>query len=205
MIPFLVALTLAAEPVHAGEFRSVDDVLARFDGEPGIGDVQRMVLETTKTDPSYVDKWLAASVNAAWLPEFTFTWDHDSRYNRDYDYIASTTPDGEPTSQIDQSAVDTADGLQLRAKWNLDKLVMSSERIRVISEAQDVVKLRDKVLEEVTRLYFDRRRLQVEMLMGNGDLKAQLKNELRLQELTAQLDAYTGGRFTAALGAQTSR
>ena len=38
---------------------------------------------------------------------------------------------------------------------------MSSERIRVISEAQDVVKLRDKVLRQATQIFFDRRRLQV--------------------------------------------
>jgi hypothetical protein len=76
---------------------------------------------------------------------------------------------------------------------------MSSERIRVISETQDVVKLRDKILDEATRLYFDRRRLQVDILMNTGDVKTQIKNELRLQELTAQLDAYTGGRFSKAL------
>ena len=77
---------------------------------------------------------------------------------------------------------------------------MSSERIRVINEAQDIVKLRDKVLEDVTRLYFDRRRLQVEQLLSPaGDLRSQLKNELRLQELTANIDALTGGRFSASL------
>ena len=56
------------------------------------------------------------------------------------------------------------------------------------------------MLDEVTRLYFDRRRLQVDMLLkASPDLKAQLENELRLQELTANLDAYTGGAFSAAL------
>ncbi len=77
---------------------------------------------------------------------------------------------------------------------------MSSEQIRVINESQDIVKLRDKVLDEVTRLYFDRRRLQVELLLSPaGDLRTQLENELRLQELTANLDALTGGSFSASL------
>jgi hypothetical protein len=77
---------------------------------------------------------------------------------------------------------------------------MSSERIRVINEAQDIVKLRDKVLDEVTRIYFDRRRLQVEQVLSpSSNLKDQIKEELRLQELTASIDALTGGRFSASL------
>ena len=98
------------------------------------------------------------------------------------------------------ASADIKDSIDVRAKWNLDKLIMSSERIRVINEAQDVVKLRDKVLDEVTRLYFDRRQQQVDMLLNPaGDVKAQIKTELRLEELTAQINAYTGGRFTKAL------
>ena len=70
----------------------------------------------------------------------------------------------------------------------------------MINEAQDVVKLRDKVLDEVTRLYFDRRRLQVELLLDPPTgLQDQLESELRLQESTANLDAFTGGAFSASL------
>jgi hypothetical protein len=72
----------------------------------------------------------------------------------------------------------------------------------VISEAQDIVKLRDKVLGEVTRLYFDRRRLQIDGLLNPpNDLRAQIDDELRLMEFTAQLDALTGGAFSAAVAA----
>ena len=89
---------------------------------------------------------------------------------------------------------------KVRLVWDLDKLVMSSERIRVINEAQDLVKLRDKVLSEVTRLYFERRRLQVERLLApKADLMARVREELRLMELTANIDALTGGAFSAAL------
>jgi hypothetical protein len=196
----LTAALLA--PAYAREPRSVDEVLSQFKDEPDVREVQEMVLAYSKTDPSYVDAWLRASVTAAWLPELQFTYDYDNGYDRDYAYLTSQDDGftGDSEAEIEGSGVDLQHGLQVRARWELDKLVMSSERIRVISEAQDVVKLRDKVLEEVTRLYFDRRRLQVDMYMTEGDTKTQLKNELRLQELTAQLDAYTGGRFSGAVG-----
>ena len=59
----------------------------------------------------------------------------------------------------------------------------------------------DKVLDEVTRVYFDRRRLQVDQLLSpSSSLRDQIKHELRLQELTASIDALTGGAFSAQLG-----
>lgn len=193
MIPLLLALSLSGA-ASAAEFRTVDEVLVRFEKEPEVRDVQQMVLEYSKTDPRFVNEWLRASKNAAWLPELTVGYDYDS--GLDYDFTYEITEDGE----LEQSGSDSDHGVTVRAKWRLDDLVMSSDRIRVISETQDIVKLRDKILDETTRLYFDRRRLQVDMLLaGGGDLKTQLKNEMRLQELTAQLDAYTGGRFTVAL------
>lgn len=191
----LLALMLGlARPAVAADYRTVDDVLAKFDNEPTVGDVQEMVLAYSKTDPHYVDAWLSAAKNSAWLPELNVEYDYGTGYGYDYEY--EVDPDGLLTG----SDVDTDHDVKVRAKWRLDRLVMSSDRIRVISETQDIVKLRDKVLEEVTRLYFDRRRAQVDMLLSpSNDLKTGLKNELRLQELTAQLDAYTGGRFSSSI------
>lgn len=188
----LLSLLLDARAADR-EFRNADEVLAQFKNEPSVSDVQAMVLEYSKTDNHYVEAWLAASKSAAALPELQVSYGYDNGWGDDFEYVA-----GESTP--DSANVDIKHSVDVRAKWKLDELVMSSERIRVISETQDVVKLRDKVLDEVTRLYFDRRRLQVDMLIGGGgDLKAQLKNQLHLEELTAQLDAYTGGRYTAAL------
>jgi hypothetical protein len=199
LILLLSLLAPAAET-----YSSPEAVLSRFDSEPTVRQVQEMALEYSKTDPRYVEAWLSAAKNAAWLPEFQAKFGYDYGDGYGYDYL---TDPNDPTAaairQLSDADADTGYDMEFRAKWRFDKLVMSSERIRVISEAQDVVKLRDKILEEVTRVYFDRRRLQVDMLLNPGDLKTQLKNELRLQELTAQLDAFTGGRFSAALGSMT--
>jgi hypothetical protein len=107
---------------------------------------------------------------------------------------------GDAVAQIEDADTDKDNVYQVTLKWRLDDLVMSSERIRVISEAQDVVKLRDKVLRQVTQIFFDRRRLQVELLLSpGGDLRSQVEDEIRLMELTAELDALTGGQFSRAV------
>jgi hypothetical protein len=184
------------------KFSSVDDVLAHFAGEPDVGAVQTMAMSYTKTNPELVEGWLKASRTAFGLPAVTLSYDKDLDDYNTWNYLDL---DGNGSVETDEfqlynSRADDDDSFGVRLAWRLDKIVMSSERIRVINEAQDIVKLRDKILEDVTRLYFDRRRLQVEQVLSPpGDLRTQLKNELRLQELTANIDALTGGRFSAEL------
>jgi hypothetical protein len=193
----MIGLLLTLHSAAAADFQSADQVLDTFKAEPDVRRVQDMAIEYSKTDPHYVEKWLAAAQNAAWLPDVTLYYEYRDTDGFDYDYEDDGS--GDPVETLDGRGIDLYRKTYVKGTWELNKLVMSSEKIRTISEAQDIVKLRDKVLEDVTRLYFERRRLQVDMVLQPGDMKGQLKNELRLQELTAQIDAYTGGRYSQAL------
>jgi hypothetical protein len=199
-----VAMDLAVTGEGGRRYTSVEEVLGQFKAEPEVSAVQAMALQYSNTHPDMVEGWLRASRSAYLLPKLNLKYQKDLDYGEDYDY-----PLDEVTGEYGEKTLTGADAgnddtYEIKLEWKLDKLVMSSERIRVISEAQDVVKLRDKVLDEVTRIYFDRRRLQVDLLLNPpADLKSRLDNELRLQELTANLDALTGGRFSESLaGAQ---
>ena len=193
---------LKLKKVAKGTYTDVASVLGQFSNEPDVLAVQRMAMEYTKTNPSLVEGWLAASKSAYALPAVTLTYDKDLDDYKTWNYL-DLNGDGtidNSEHQFNTARADDDDGFGVRLAWRLDKLVMSSERIRVINEAQDIVKLRDKVLDEVTRVYFDRRRLQVERLLSPASsLKDQIKDELRLQELTASIDALTGGQFSSAL------
>ncbi|MFH1783224.1 MAG: hypothetical protein ABH848_06375, partial [Candidatus Omnitrophota bacterium] len=59
------------------------------------------------------------------------------------------------------------------------------------------VQLRDDIMDEVTRVYFERRRVQIEKeLSPPSNKKEGIELNLRIQELTADLDALTGGYFS---------
>ena len=59
------------------------------------------------------------------------------------------------------------------------------------------MQLRDDILDEVTKLYFERIRVKVELdNLSIEDRKKRLDKELRLNELTAVLDGLTGGSFS---------
>lgn len=180
------------------ELRTVEDVMAQFAHEPTVQEVQNLAMAYTHTNREQVERWITASRMSAWLPELQARGEYYNRLGSDYDYLLDA--EGLPYAQLSEGDYQDQWKGVVEVRWRLDDLVMSSEQIRVISEAQDIVKLRDKVLGEVTRLYFDRRRLQVDLLLkGGGDLRSQIDDQLRLMEYTAQLDAYTGGAFSAAV------
>ena len=182
----------------SSSYSTVDEVMSVFDNEPTVRQVQAIAEDYTYTNRSQVESWLNASEQAAMLPELQFRYYYYDRLNEGYEYGLDSN--GIPIANADDADTDRDHVYQVTLKWRLDELIMSSERIRVISESQDVVKLRDKVLRQITQTYFDRRRLQVDLLLSPpADLRAQVEDEIRLMELTAELDALTGGGFSRAL------
>ena len=166
-------------------FDTPDQVLAQFAGEPTVKQVHAWVNDYANTSPIQVQRWLSQSVTFATLPEVTLEYELQNDYDQGYEYQNADGADpvvgDNPIAVIQDADQGQTQQYQVRLQWELDRLIMSSEKIRVINEAQDIVKLRDKVLAEATRLYFERRRLQVDRLLSpKTDLMARVKDELRL-------------------------
>ena len=184
--------------------QSEAEVLAHFNHEPTIAVVQDWARRASRTSPEAIHRLMRASGRFAALPEVDVGYRVKDAWGQDWVYrnpFGSTPmPGDEVLDVLDEADRDRDHWITLEASWNLQELVMSSERIRAINEAQDLVKLRDTVLTEVTRLYFERRRQQVQMLLSpSPTVQGQLNDSLRLQELTASIDALTDGRFSTAL------
>ncbi len=194
-------VNMSLQKVDNGKrYASAAEVLAEFANEPSIQDVHDWSMSYTRTNPEMVEGWMRASRNAYLLPKVNLKYKKDLDFSDTNRYEEELDDPGVYSAYDYSDAYGNDDEYEVKLEWRLDKLIISSERIRVINEGQDVVKLRDKVLDEVTRIYFDRRRLQVELLLNPPtNLREQIKDELRLQELSAGIDAYTGGRFSAGL------
>lgn len=200
------ALEVRIRPREADmAFTSASEVLGRFKSEPTVNQVQMWAADYANISPERVKRWLSQSSTFAALPEVQLTYYVRDDYDQGFEYFDENgldprSPDSNPAAVIQDADSGRQTEYRVRLTFDLDKLVMSSERIRVINEAQDIVKLRDQVLGEVTRLYFERRRLQAERLLApKSDPLALVKEELRLMELTANIDALTGGAFSAGV------
>ena len=190
-------ITLQISTRSSKKYDSVESVMSEFSDEPDIRAVQAMAMQYSKTNPELMEQWLNASKRAYALPKVNFQYEKQLDMATRYDYVAGA--DGTAEAQEDYVQLGNDDKVVVRLEWRLDKLVMSSEQIRVINETGKANKMREKVLDEVTRLYFDRRRVQVENLLNPpSSLNDRIEMELRLQEMTANLDALTGGQFSAS-------
>lgn len=185
-------------------FDNSQQVLAYFANEPSAQQVQAWSSAYAQMSPDNVRKWLNQTKTFALLPILWVRYRLTQDAGQDFEYYAA---DGQIDTEgevlfnvLDDALVRSENQYLIQARWDLDELVMSTRRTTMIKENRNIVKLRDKILTEVNRIYFERRRIQTEMLLSpKADLLGQTKDQLRVMELTANLDALTGGRFSAAL------
>ena len=96
---------------------------------------------------------------------------------------------------------DTSQSWDFDLNWELSELLFNSSQTSIDSREKSMVELRDDILSEVTRLYFERRRAQTEFILNPPqDPLQHAAALLRIEELTANLDALTDGYFSKELG-----
>ena len=193
----LVSLALVVAlppPVRADDAVSVDDarlvpLRQRFAREPSIRDVQQAAARHAGAHPALVEGWLRRVRKAPWLP----LWRADYQYVSTDDQRLRVGADVAPLRQQDVGAQHRPG---LRLQWELDRLIFDPQELRVAAQAADLARLREAVVDRVTRVYFERRRLLVqEAFAPLSEGAAALERELRCQELAAAIDALTGGVF----------
>jgi len=185
---------------------TVEEIMVNFIGEPSINDVHRTALDYAKIHQNQFTQWRRNVRQRALLPEtFQVTVGHDTDDDTDYARsksisLSSGTVTIGPDDETWEHDTDDDWDYELRLKWNFQDYVFHTDMLRVSAETEDQVELRQDILNEVTKLYFDRRRLQIEMILDNDvDVYSQMKRAIRLEELNAALDAMTGGYFTRKL------
>jgi len=151
--------------------------------EPTIGEVQAAALRASGLSVARALAVAGRARPAALLPSLRV------RVARDLDRGESV--DLEP-GRADQLGLDASDRLilEVRAEWNLARLAYEPGALDALQAAARLARDRRELLETVTRLYFERRRL-LARLHHAPDPEARW----RLPEVTALLDALTGGLY----------
>jgi hypothetical protein len=173
-------------------------LLQRYAAEPTIREIQEAAMRYAEVHPELIASWRTRVRAQAWAPElrgeYRFKGNNDLR-----DRVGGGSVDS-PATPLQQNDLKNENRGLGRLTWNLNELVFNREELRVSSEATDLVRLREDVLDQATKLYFERRRLQIDLdLEPPRDLAGRVRKELRMQELTADLDALTGGFLSSRL------
>jgi len=157
------------------------DIFNMFNGEPTITDVQRAAIKYAEVHPDKIKTWRRQARAKAFLPEVTLS----------YDKTVSV-------STSSNNFVVGPEDWGVSFKWNVGDFVFSDDQTNIDVRSRLMVQLRDDILDDVTRLYYERRRLKIDLFTSvPKNSKERYDKLLRLEELTANIDALTGGFFSS--------
>ena len=189
------ALTLAPPADKENHLPRAGDILERFKREPPILEIQKIAIQYAEVHPKKIEGWRKAAALKALLPKLSVDHDLSRDENVDLDRGGTADPD-KFIAGPEERSWDWSVGVS----WDLGDLIWSSDQTSIDTRSRLMVELRDDILNQVTHLYYERRRLQIEMaLVPNRELPVQIEKEIRLQELTAGIDALTGGYLSKRL------
>jgi hypothetical protein len=186
--------------------RAIGKLLQIIKSEPSAKEVQTATLRYYKLEPERIDSMARAARLKGLVPEI------ETGIDRSDSNSLNQTADGQFFGALGGAAginqpipnplgyKDRTWGLQdsnswhVKGVWNLDRLVFNAEGLDVKS----LNSLEENLVREVTTLYFSRRRLLATLILNPPEEEEEVFYELqRLDELTATLDALTGGMFAA--------
>jgi hypothetical protein len=189
---------------------------ARAEGEapdgPGALDeqIERRIGALTAGEPTVAEVRAAAVRYAGLAPERARGWARRSR-------LAALAPEVSARAlravgrdeglkitggETDYQKIDAGDDLilEVRATWDLRRLVFDNGELRAAREGARQAAQRRQLETEVTRLYYERRRGQIDWILDPPSNAAERATRIvEMEELTAQLDALTGGYLSREL------
>ncbi|MBN1913809.1 MAG: hypothetical protein JW788_05345, partial [Candidatus Omnitrophica bacterium] len=169
-------------------------------GEPEINEVQQAAIEYAEVGSLKIKRWRKQAAKRAFLPKVTLDadWDLDRTTSHAIwgTYYSSTLPDRFFRGPDDVTKYNNKNwGISL--SWELGDLIYSDDQTNIDVRSRLMVELRDDILDEVTKIYFERIRMKAELdSFSIEDRKKIFSAELKIRELTASLDALTGGYFS---------
>ena len=180
-------------PVPSSPVPSVRQILPEFGHEPTIEEVQAAAIQYAEVMPEKIARWRARAAWRGLVPTFTLGLDRDLNTT-----IGSSSSNGKTNFTVGPN--DRSVSVDMGFTWNLADLVWNDDQTSIDVRSRLMVQLRGDVLDEVTRLYYERRRLQVEYALNAvQDPALRLERQLRLEELAAQIDALTNGIYRARM------
>lgn len=166
-----------------------------FKDEPDIEDVQKAAIKYAEVQPEKIKNWRKAAAKKAILPRITTSVGRNVTDLWHWE-TGSSTKNGDDVLVKGSPAIEW----DISMSWDLSELIWNDAQASIDVRSRLMVELRNDILDEVTKLYFERQRVKLELEnLPIEDRRRRLDKEIKLKELTANLDALTGGYFSKAM------
>ncbi len=170
-----------AEPVTTSD---ITEALARYRHEPSIARVIDAAIAHQALRPQRIQELASTARLAGWLPTIRLS----ARRGQTIDLLAAQS------TTTDRNSASSGDDLVLEAQLTFDlaRVVWSNQELRVEREFRAEREARQALIADINRLYFERRRLQIERDLSDG---SDVESALRIVEIEGILNALSGGVF----------
>ena len=178
---------------------SVKRLFQIIKAEPTVKEVQKAAVKHYRLEPERINALARNARLKGLVPNISATFSNElgNRFTNTKDglFPVLPNPDNNPNPNFYKERVsESSDNLSwsVSASWDLDRLVFAAEAL----DAKSLTSLEENLVREVTTLFFSRRRVLASLILSPPDDDEEFFYELmRLDELTATLDAFSGGMF----------
>ena len=166
--------------------RNLKSLKITFNNEPTFRQLQQAALNYGDVNPDKIIKWHRESRLRALIPKVSVGYDNNRSTNSEIYTSASK-------DYVFVGPDDLTSGVDVSVSWDLANLIWSDDQTNIDVRSRLTTQLRNDILDDLRRAYYERRRLQFDLMTNPPkDMKLRFEKELRIQELTQAIDDLTG-------------
>lgn len=163
-----------------------------LEGEPSIREVQEAAIKYAEVSPAKISQWRKDAAKKAILPQINIGLDRNSADLWHWEG-GSTTKNDDDVLRRGRDNIDW----DVSLSWDLGDLIFNDAQTSIDVRSKLMVELRDDILDQVNKLYFERLRVKSEIdNLALEDRPKRFQKQLKLEELAASLDALTSGYYS---------
>lgn len=171
--------------------------------EPDVRSLQKSAIEYAEVSPEKISRWRAQASKKALLPKFSIGLERNSTDLWHWETGSSAV--GQSGDDLLRKGNENIDW-DVTLSWDLGELIWNSDQTGIDSRSKLMVELRNDILDEVNKLYFERLRVKSELdNLSIENRGKRVEKQLKLAELTASLDSLTGGYYSEQMRSISSK
>jgi len=166
--------------------KSLNTLKVAFDGEPTYKELQQAAIRYCDVSSGKIRSWQRDSRIKALVPKISFGVDNHRSNNAEI-YTSATR------DYVTVGPDNTYNAFNTSVSWDLGNLIWSDDQTNIDVRSRLMVQLRNDILDDLRRAYYERKRVQFELMTNPPkDANVRFEKELRLQELTHAIDDLAG-------------
>ena len=173
-------------------YNKIDD---RSKKEPSIDLILEWAIEYADVNQTKINNWYNKSKKRNFLPKVSFKVEEDRSKTIQYEMYKSLDKLYIiPNKRTDDKDVDWS----INLSWELSNLLWTEDQIDINLRSRLIVELRDDIIHLITRIYFEREKLKIELnkiVQNEGREEMYIEKYFRIKELTAIINAYTNNKY----------